>query len=98
MSSGFQNNLTRIDPCHGGSRTSELKMGHVQVRLRLWDTKFLGTLDALVAREPKPAAQQQGDVDAIRSDTATAAARPGSSRLLAHGSDLHAPARRRATS
>jgi hypothetical protein len=40
MSSGFQNNLTRIDPCHGGSRTSELKMRRVQVRLRLWDTKF----------------------------------------------------------
>ena len=35
--------------------------------------QVLGTFDALVEREPKSAAQQQGDVDAIRGETATSA-------------------------
>ena len=35
--------------------------------------QVLGTFEALVVRKPKSAAQQQDDVDAIRSETATSA-------------------------
>jgi hypothetical protein len=59
MSSRVPDERAKDEACSGTTQT----LGH----------QVLGTLDALVVREPKPAAQQRGDVDAIRSETATSA-------------------------